>query len=67
MAQVAKHQQQQLQGDSIPAYRIFEWARSQLDKCEELYHKRKKEVITLTAEKLEAKGLLHAFHAWWTV
>jgi hypothetical protein len=53
--QVAQ-QKHKLDSESIPVYRIFEWSKTQLQKCDELYHKRKKEVITLTAEKLEAKG-----------
>jgi len=54
---VTKHQQQQqqLDGDSIPALRIFEWAKSQLEKTEELY-KHKSEIIKTVAERLESKG-----------
>lgn len=45
-----------IDGDSIPAMRIFDWAKTQLDKTEELYKKRKSEIIKTVAERLENKG-----------
>ena len=54
----AKQQELLIDGDSksIPAIRIFEWARTQLDKTEDLYKRRKSEIIKTVAERLESKG-----------